>query len=186
MGLLLIMLNETEFYTVPRRLLHWIMALLLIAMVAAVELNDAFPKGSMLRSLLMDVHTQFGLLVFLVIWPRLALAVRGGIPPVSPPPPAWQEKLAAITHVALYAALAAMPAIGVLMIQSGDRTVSLFGVHLPQLVGADKGLSRTLKEVHGTLGNVVIGLVVLHVAAAVWHHRFLKDNTLVRMLSPRG
>ncbi len=145
MASLLIMMNEIELYSAPRRLLHWFMALLLIMMVTAVELNDTFPKGSLLRSLLMDVHTQFGLLVFLLIWPRLALAMRGSKPPVSPPPAAWQEKLAALTHVALYAALAAMPVIGVLMIQTGDRSVSLFGLHLPQLIGADKGLSRTLK-----------------------------------------
>jgi cytochrome b561 len=182
----MIVTNElVATYPAPRRLLHWGMALLLVTMVVGVELHDAFPKGSTMRSLLMDVHMQFGLLVFLAIWPRLWQAVRGAKPPVSPPSPAWQERLAALTHLALYAAMVALPVIGVLMVQSGNRPVSLWGLQLPQLIGASKDVSKTLREVHETLGNVVIGLVALHVAAAVWHHRVLKDNTLVRMLPPR-
>ncbi|MGA8148184.1 MAG: cytochrome b [Gallionellaceae bacterium] len=175
--------NEPAIYSAPRRLLHWGMALLLIAMIVGVELHDSFPKGSTLRSLLMDVHTQFGLLVFLLIWPRLLLAWRGNKPPVVPQLPAWQEKLAALIHFALYASMASLPVIGVLVIQSGDKSVSLLGLQLPQLIGANKDVSHNLREVHETLGNIVIGLIVLHVAAAVWHHRILRDNTLTRMLS---
>ncbi|MGC2459114.1 MAG: cytochrome b/b6 domain-containing protein [Gallionellaceae bacterium] len=125
--------NEPVIYSAPCRLFDWGMALLLIAMIVGVELHDSFPKGSTLRSLLMNLHTQFGLLVFLLIWPRLLLAWRGNKRPVVPQLPAWQEKLAALIHVALYAAMAALPLIGVLVIQSSDRSVSLLGLPLPQL-----------------------------------------------------
>lgn len=180
------MSNEAANYSAPRRLFHWGMAVLLIAGLAGVELHESFPRDSTARNLLIGLHFQMGLLIFLLVWPRIALALREGKPPVTPPLVPWQAKLSAATHGLLYVAMIIMPVLGVLTIQSSDHAVALLGLQLPRFIGADKDLSRTLHEVHETIGNVVIALLVLHIAAAVWHHRFLKDDTLTRMLPPRG
>lgn len=180
------MSNETVYYSASRRLLHWGAAILLVAAVAGVELHESFPKGSDIRNLLMSVHFQFGLLVFVLVWPRLLQTLRQGKPPINPAPQAaWQETLTKVVHLALYAAMAILPVVGVLVLQAAGKPVSFLGLELPMLVGEDKDFSHDLKEAHELVGNLLIGLVGLHVAAAVWHHRILKDDTMLRMLPPR-
>jgi cytochrome b561 len=61
----------------------------------------------------------------------------------------------------------------------------LFGLQLPALIGQDKALSRTLKDIHETIGTVGYFLIGLHAAAALVHHYLLRDNTLLRMLPAR-
>lgn len=176
--------NSSTHYGVLVRLLHWAMAALVIALLVAVEIHDWFPKGSDLRNGLMSVHFQFGLLVFLLMWPRLAAVLSDRAPPIRPASPSWQDMAAKLVHLALYGGMLSLPVLGVLMLQAGDRSVSLLGLQLPTFVGVDKAFSKSLREVHETIGNVVIGLAVVHIAAAYWHHFRQHDNTLLRMLPP--
>lgn len=178
--------NSSTNYGTIIRLLHWGMAILVIVLIAAVELHESFPKGSSLRNAMMSTHFQFGLLVLLLMLPRLAVVFTDKVPPIQPEPPRWQDLSAKLIHFALYASMIALPIIGIWMQQAGDRTVSLLGMQLPAMFGVDKEFAKELKEVHETVGNVMIGLIVLHIAAAFWHHIRQRDNTLLRMLPPRG
>jgi superoxide oxidase len=178
--------NSSTHYGAIGRLLHWGMALLVIVALATIEVHDWFPKGSNLRNAVTGTHFQCGLLVFLLMWVRLVAVVPDRAPPIRPAPPQWQEMASKLMHLALYASMIALPVLGVLMQQAGDHAVSLLGMQLPAFVGVDKGFSKGLKEVHTTIGNVLIGLIVVHAAAAFWHHFKQHDNTLLRMLPPRS
>lgn len=179
--------NQTEnVYSAPRRMLHMIMALLMIAGLIGVELHEFFPRGSTIRSLLMSVHFQCGILIFLLVWPRILLALREGKPAITPPLVPWQKTLSSATHGVLYLAMIAMPVLGIMAAQAKDRAISLFGMELPRFVGVDKDFARTVGDIHGTFGNIVIALLILHIAAAIWHHRALKDDTLTRMFPRRN
>lgn len=177
--------NSSAYYGAMARLLHWGMAALVIALLVGVELHDSFPKGSDLRNAMMNVHYQFGLLVLLLIWPRLAVVFSDRVPPIRPAPPGWQDVVAKLVHLALYATMIFLPILGIVMQQAGNHAVSLLGMQLPTLAGVDKTLAKSLREVHSLVGNVVIGLIVVHTAAALWHHYRQHDNTLLRMLPPR-
>jgi cytochrome b561 len=45
----------------------------------------------------------------------------------------------------------------------------------------DEALAKQIKAVHALAGNIGYGLIGLHVAAALFHHRVLKDRLLQRM-----
>jgi hypothetical protein len=47
-----------------------------------------------------------------------------------------------------------------------------------------KETAHNLKEIHEALGNLLLWLAIFHAAAAVWHHRFVKDDTLTRLTGP--
>ena len=177
--------TATDRYSTPRRMLHWAIAALMIIGIIAVELHENFPKGSSTRNLMIGTHFQFGMLIFILAWPRIARAFREGNPPITPPLPSWQRGLSSATHGLLYLAMIAMPILGVLAVQAGGNPLSFLGLPLPQLIGADKDTSHTLHELHENMGNVIIALIVLHIVAAYWHHLFVKDNTLTRMLGGR-
>lgn len=178
--------NSSTHFGAITRLFHWGMAIFVIVAIAVVELHESFPKGSDTRNFLMSSHFQLGLLVLLLIWPRLAAVFTDKVPEIRPASPQWQNVASKLMHLALYASMIALPVLGIWMQQAGDRTVALLGMQLPVMFGVDKELAKELKEVHETIGNVLIGLIVLHIAAAFWHHFKQRDNTLLRMLPPRS
>ncbi len=177
--------NSNIRYGAIARLLHWSIAVIIITGLAGVELHDLFPKGSDLRSAMMSIHFQAGLLVLALIWLRLAVATFNMTPLIRPVPPLWQQMSARLVHICFYVAMIVQPVLGVLMQQAGDRPLTLLGMPLPVFIGVDKDYSKWLRGVHGTIGNIVIALIVFHIAAALWHHFKQHDNTLLRMLPPR-
>jgi cytochrome b561 len=53
---------------------------------------------------------------------------------------------------------------------------------MPVAAEPDFDLSDTLTDWHETLAPLGYWLIGLHVAAALFHHYALKDNTLLRMM----
>ncbi len=167
--------------------LHWLTLLLLVAVYSCMELRGWAPKGSALRDNMKSLHYLLGLTVLVVVTVRLAVRwAAGAAPPIEPPLPAWQEKVAHLMHVALYAFLFAMPILGWLTLSAGSaKPILLFGVALPALLAPDEALGKQIKEIHETIATVGYFLVGLHAAAALVHHYLRRDNTLLRMLPRR-
>jgi cytochrome b561 len=68
------------------------------------------------------------------------------------------------------------------MLSAAGKPIPFFGLELPPLIGENKELAKTIKEVHETGGTVGYYLIGLHTAAALFHHYLVRDNTLRRML----
>jgi cytochrome b561 len=79
----------------------------------------------------------------------------------------------------------ALPLLGVLDMQAADKSLTFLGLSLPVLIGVNPTMAHDLKELHETVGNFMIALILLHVVAAFWHHLVLRDTALQRMLRPR-
>lgn len=169
----------------PRALigLHWLTLLLLAAVYACIELRGNFPRGSAIREGLKEWHYALGLLVFALLWLRLALRWRGPLP--ANELSGWQHWLAAGVHALLYLFMAAMPLLGWALVSAEGKLPEWFGVALPALLAPDPVLVEQLEEVHETLGVAGYWLIGLHAAAALFHHYWLRDATLRRML-PRS
>lgn len=160
---------------------HWLTLALLIAVYALIELRGVFPKGSAAHDAMKTWHFMLGLGVFGLVFVRLALRAFATVPPISPPPPAWQQAAASAMHVALYAFLVAMPLLGWLVLSAKGKAVPFFGLDLPALLAPDKTLARTLENLHETIGTFGYLLIGVHAAAALLHHYLVRDDTLRRM-----
>ena len=179
--------NTTDRYGSLSIGMHWLMLLLLVGVYAAINLHELAPKGSALRADLKTWHFVFGLSAFVLVALRLAVRLfSGSAPNIEPPVPRWQQHAATLMHLALYVFLCVMPVLGWLVLSTKGDPISLFGLPLPALMGPDKALSRSLKEIHETIGTIGYYLIGLHAAAALFHHYLLRDNTLRRMLPARG
>jgi cytochrome b561 len=75
-----------------------------------------------------------------------------------------------------------MPLLGWMILSGEGKPVPFFGMQLPALITENKELARQLEEIHELGGNIGYALVGLHAAAALVHHYFNHDNTLIRML----
>lgn len=162
--------------------LHWLMFLLFIAVYALVELREIYPKGSDPREAMKTWHFMIGMLIFWLTWLRLAARAPGSTPDIVPAPPNWQQLLAKLLHLGLYALMIVMPLTGWLLLSASGKPIPFFGLELPALIDENKELAKQLKEVHEVIGTVGYYLIGIHVLAALYHHHLVRDNTLVRML----
>lgn len=166
--------------------LHWLMAVMLIALVACIELHDLVPKADPLHNALKQWHFMLGISVFALVWVRILLKI-GQRPAILPAPPAWQALLGRAMHLALYVVMVSMPLIGWLWLSAKGKPIPFFfGIELPALISPDKEQAKSLHEIHELGGDLGMILVGLHVAAGLFHHYVAKDNTLLRMLPGNG
>lgn len=171
---------EGERYHPVAVVLHWLTAGLIVI---------AVPLGAVLHELprvpstftYYNVHKGLGAMVCFVVVARLLWRWRHPAPP-SLPGPAWQRRVAAITHVLLYALMLAVPLVGWMASQAGGHPLVWLGlVPLPAPVPVDKALNEALHGVHAVLAWSLTGLVGLHVAAALKHRWIDRDAVLSRM-----
>ena len=160
-------LNTKERYGTLSIALHWLMVLLFIGVYAAIEFSDSFPKGSETRGLLKSLHFSFGMSILILVWLRLIARLIAPTPDIVPAIPAWQHMLSKLIHLILYIFMIAMPFAG-------------------YILDVNKDLAENIFDVHETIGNIGYFLIGLHVVAALFHHYFMRDNTLTRMLPKRA
>jgi cytochrome b561 len=132
-----------------------------------------------------QTHVISGLLVFALVALRLPLRAWLGTPALAPAA-RWQQRTARAMHGALYALMLVVPFAGwaALSAEVAKKSLGHFslagGFDLP-LLDAHAAWVGVLGEAHQTLGNAFIWLAGLHAAAALFHHLWLRDTTLLRM-----
>ena len=163
--------------------LHWLMLLLLASVYACIELRVLFPKGSDPREALKTWHFMLGLSVFMLASLRLLVRFFSGpAPRIDPPLPRWQHFLANAMHFTLYGLMLGMPIAGWLILSASGKQIPFFGLQLPALIAENKDFAEWIKEIHETVGAAGYYLIGIHATAALFHHYFVRDNTLIRML----
>jgi len=171
----------TQRYRWPTIGVHWLTVLLIItAYVLATILEDMTLSPQKLK--LYSWHKWVGITVLFLLPLRLLfrfldpLDHRAGLT-------ALEIKASAAVHGVIYLLLIAVPMFGWLHSSAAGFPVVWLGVlPLPDLVGKDKALAEIFKELHEGSVNLLIALVVMHAAAALYHHYIRRDGVLARML----
>jgi cytochrome b561 len=163
---------------------HWSTVVLVLAAVG-MALGRELVEGRDSRMLLLDIHRQLGLAVFLLTVVRLASRARGshefGVHARG-----LHGLAVALSHGAFYLLLAALPLLGYLTSSLRGQTVHLLGLPLPALMERDRDLADIVVIVHEWAAWTLLALAGAHAAAALWHHHVRRDDTLARMVSLRA
>lgn len=162
--------------------LHWMMLVLLVAVYTCILLTDNFAKGSDTRTLLKTWHFMLGLTVFGLVGVRLIAKLISPTPQIEPPIARWQGMTAKAVQALLYGLMTAMPLLGWLTLSAAGKQIPFYGWQLPALIGENHDLAETLKGLHEAGATAIYFLVGLHAIAALYHHYYVRDNTLRRML----
>ena len=177
--------NTQDHYGSVAVILHWLMAALLILLVALglymVRLPDA---GFDTRKIwLILFHKDLGMLALVLAALRLAWRVTNALPRLIEHLPDWQKVVARFVHLSFYALMFALPITGWLMSSAGGFPVTFVGVFdLPDLIRYDQYLYQVFIVVHRWLGYALGVLIAVHAGAALRHHFIFKDETLRKML----
>ncbi len=176
--------DPSQRYTKTAIALHWVLALALVGSFS-VGLYMADLPFSPQRLKLYNWHKWAGVTILALSLARLLWRLTHR-PPADLPAPAWQQRAAHLTHLALYGLFFAVPLVGWAYSSAAGFPIVWFGVlPLPDFVHPDKELAEAIKPWHGALAWALAALVVLHVAAALKHHFLDRDGLLQRMLPAR-
>ena len=167
-------------------MLHWAMLILLVAVYAAIEFREFFPKGSAPREAFKMWHFMLGLSVLGLVWLRIIARLVWRPPPSPPGEPTWRQAVAGLTHLALYLFMIGMPIAGWLILSAEGETIPFFGIEAPALIGSNEAFAERIEELHELGGTIGYWLIGLHAAASLFHHFILRDRVLTRMLPLRA
>ncbi len=174
--------NTYENYGWLAKLLHWVIAILIIGMLAVGLYMSDLPHG-LQKLKLLGWHKEFGILILSLAIVRVCWRIINIVPPMPLGMPKIQVLAAYAVHYLFYIFMFAMPITGWLISSAGGLPVSFFGlILLPTLIPADHATMKFLEEVHKYLAYGLIATIVLHLAAALKHHFINRDNVLKRML----
>ena len=166
--------------------LHWGTVLCIVIAVGSILFRDAL-GDKFWRILLLEVHRQCGLLIMLAVAARLYVRQRHGMAnhmKGMPPLLQWAAKAA---HWMLYAALVALPLLGWAATNAHNVGVRLFGlIPLPWITVVDSEWADTLTDYHSLGAWILLGMVVMHVGAALFHHFIRRDAVLWAMLPEKA
>jgi cytochrome b561 len=178
------MKTRPHHFSLMARLLHWLMALMIITML--------FIGAGMVTSVserhtwLIHLHKPLGVAILLFVVVRLALRVTTRQPPLPADLPVWQALAARASHLLLYALMLSLPLLGWAMISAaGDPVVLGNSLQLPSILPADAQTFAMLRKAHGYLAYLLFASVLLHLAAALFHGWIRRDAVLQSMLHGR-
>jgi cytochrome b561 len=170
-------------YTNIAMLMHWLVALLIIAAFSLGVTMVDIPGLSPTKLKYFSWHKWLGITVLGLACLRLVWRLTHATPPYPRTMPGWQRTAAHAMHGLLYALIFAVPLSGYFYsLAAGVPVVYLGVLPLPVLIDPNPELKSALKQVHYALNMTLLSGFVLHVLAAFKHQLIDRDGLFKRML----
>ena len=169
-------------YTSTAKILHWLIVTLLVAQFVFAWTMPHIGRNTPVTTLI-SLHFTFGIVILLVAIVRLAWRATHAEPPLLDGIPPWQVQSARAIHWLLYALLLVLPIRGWINASWRGMPIVMFGMELPKLVATRAPGWRWTGDVHTLLAYyVMLTLIALHTASALYHYFIRRDGVLQRML----
>ena len=172
-------------FTLTARVLHWLMAIMILAMlfigvgmVASVSARHEW---------LLHIHKPLGIAILILAVARLAVRLRHPPPPLPADLPPLQKLAAFASHWLLYCLMLAMPLIGWAMLSAGGYPVMLgTSLRLPPIFPVSPVAFAVLRHLHGWFAMLLFLTFLAHMGAALYHGLIRRDGVLSSMTGWRG
>lgn len=174
--------NNTSRFGLIAIALHWLVALTVFSLFALgwwmteLDYYDSWYKQGPWW------HKSIGILLFMAVIFRLCWRFFTPPPqPLSSHQP-WEIKAAHRVHLLLYLLLLMIMLSGYLISTADNRAIEVFGwFSIPATITSIPNQEDAAGWLHLVLASSLIGLVLLHAAAALKHHFIDRDGTLKRI-----
>ena len=175
------MRSDANTFTLPARVLHWLMAIMILAMlfigvgmVASVSERHEW---------LLRIHKPLGIAILILAVLRLAVRLRHPPPALPVDLPAAQKLAAHASHWLLYILMLTMPLIGWAMLSAGGYPVMLSdSLRLPPIFPTSPVAFAVLRHLHSWFAMLLFLTFLAHMAAALYHGLIRRDGVLSSML----
>ena len=160
--------------------LHWFLAAFIVLdLILGTFVLKAIPNTSPQKLEALRAHMTGGLVILGLMGVRLLIRLYSAKPASANTGHPRLERLAALSHGTLYLLVFAMAASGLATALITDLPRIVFGgaaIALP-----DSFAAFPTRIAHGVIAKALIGLIGLHVAAALYHPFVRRDGLLRRM-----
>jgi len=174
------MTKTSRHFSPLARVLHWTMAVLIVAMLFIGVAMVA--TVSQAHATLIALHRPLGAALLVLALIRVVVRLKNGSPALPDDMPILQRFAAKASHLVLYGLFIAMPLIGWAMLSAGGYPVTLFGAwHLPAIVPQNVDLFALLRALHTWLAFALFATVLAHIAAALFHGLIRRDGVFSSM-----
>ncbi|RZT39426.1 cytochrome b [Cupriavidus agavae] len=172
--------EQVQAFAWSSRVLHWLMAVLILAMLLigigmVSTVSDRYLT-------LVSWHRPIGIALLVLVIVRLVNRLRHR-PPALPASLAPVQRFAALASQAvLYGLMVAMPLVGWGMLSAAGYPIVLAGpLQLPPILPHSPHLYAVLREAHTVGAFLLFAVVLLHIAAALYHGLIRRDGVLESM-----
>jgi cytochrome b561 len=160
--------------------LHWATVALITGMFASAWLLLASDREH--AAMLLTIHRSVGVVTWSVAIVRLGWRISYAyLPPFPASMPTIQQRLAKASEYGLYALLLFQPLTGLAQSLTRGRHFMLFTWRVPSVMAGDKPLTALFHQIHSLSAWVLLGLIGLHILAALFHRFVLRDEVLQSM-----
>jgi cytochrome b561 len=167
-------------FAAASRLLHWLMAPMIIAMLfIGVGMAASVSRR---YDLLVSIHRPLGIAILVLCVARIVNRFINPPPDLPDTVPSLQRFAAKASHIALYALMLIMPLVGCGMLSAARYPIVLYGpVRLPPILPHDLILYAWLRELHTGLAYLLFAVVLAHLGAALYHGLIRRDGVFGSM-----
>lgn len=170
-------------YTSLQIILHWLVVLLVLIAYATMELCGYAPRS--LRGVINMAHVSSGIAILVLMVARLLVRLKYPAPAIVPKPRGMVIGLSHLGLLAIYLVFIVQPIIGILSMYYRGSPWMAFGITMPSAAVGNEDWRTTLEAYHVFIANLSYAVVGIHAAAALLHHYYWRDNTLLRMMPGR-
>lgn len=174
--------SNSRGYDTVSRLNHWVVALVMIGMLAFGLYLENAGLSKEARGELMGIHKAIGAVFLVLAIGRVGYRLYQGFPQPVAIMPKWQDLASKAVHWSLLAGVLIMPISGLMMSLFSGRSVDVFGLVTISAFEKNETLGGIGHVAHGIGANILLAAIAVHVVAALKHHFIDKDLTLSRML----
>ncbi|WP_317201507.1 cytochrome b [Janthinobacterium sp.] len=172
-------------FGLPSRIMHWLMAVLLMMQLLAGA--GMVATVSVWHERLIALHKPLGICLLALAILRLVLRRLGGAPPLPASMPGWQRRASTLSHYALYALMLGMPLLGWAMQSAAAYPMPGVGAwHVPAIMPQNVALYAWLRWAHGVGGQVFFVTVLIHIGAGLLHALVIKDGVFAAITRSGG
>ncbi len=176
--------NSTTNWGWPAIALHWLGAVLIVFLLAhGWWMTHLAPRPERIGNY--DWHAAAGYDLLILLVARLLWRWMNPVPALPGDAAPWERYAAHISHAGLYVLMFATTLVGWALAGTMRTPLQhdLFGIKVPLFyVNPDRSIHENMEDIHRVLAYVLLALVVVHTAAALYHHFIKRDTVLKRMV----
>jgi cytochrome b561 len=173
------MASDQRQFTVLMRILHWLMAAMVLTMLG-IGVAMIASLGDYHR--LVSVHRPLGILILILVVIRFVNRQFSTLPPFPATMSSQERWVASASEILLYSLLFVLPLVGWGMLSAARYPIVFYGpMHLPPILPHSVMLYAVLRKTHTILAYLLFLAFIAHFGAILFHTLIVRDGMFSRM-----